>query len=503
MQIQLAFGKSSVEPTLILLPAFSKQKTAKSKDKVLVNSFWPKDLQSSFKNVVGSQDYKGEKGDTFSFIAEDGVRVLVLGLGEKTKVNAETLRREIAKIYRAVSMKTQSMLICLDSMNVLKGVDKTAGVLAEALQLAAYNFDRYKSVKKEAKLTKVIFAAKDGKAKVKVQKELDRVQNITESINVARDFVNDPPNVLNSEVYSKQIQDDVKKNLKGVKVKVLGKAALKKEKMGLFLSVNAASAFEPQLVHLTYTPKRATKKTKHIALVGKGLTFDTGGLSLKPSTAMVNMKFDMAGSATVYGAFRAAVLNNANCKITCILGITDNAVSGLATQPDAIVTARNGKTVEILNTDAEGRLVLADCLDYACDLKPDQLINAATLTGAILVGLGSEVCGLFSNSSKLAKGLLDSAKKTDEYMWQMPMIDEYRNDMKSPIADLKNIGGSRFAGSAKAGCFLEEFVQEGVDWAHLDIAGIGDSQSHLPYCPAKGASGSIIRTLTDHLTSTK
>ena len=394
-------------------------------------------------------------------------------------------------------------MICLDSFNVLKGVDKTAAVITEAINLCDYSFDVHKSQKRENLLKKVTFACKDSKAKTKVQKTIDYVTNVTDSINVARDFVNEPPNVLNSEVYSKRVQADVKKNLKGVKVKVLGKAELKKEKMGLFLSVNNASTYAPQLVHLTYTPKKSTKNTKHIALVGKGLTFDTGGLSLKPSTSMVNMKFDMAGSATVYGAFRAAVLNNANCKITCVLGITDNAIASDATQPDAVIVSRKGKTVEILNTDAEGRLVLADCLDYVSDLKPDQIINAATLTGAVLVALGSEVCGLFSNSRKLAKTLLDAADATDEYMWELPLIDEYRQDLKSPIADLKNIGGSRFAGSAKAGCFLEEFVGEGIDWAHLDIAGIGDSQSHLPYCPPKGASGSIVRTLFHHLMTTK
>ena len=424
-------------------------------------------------------------------------------MGEKTKVKPEILRRQIAKTFKSLFAATPSLFICLDSFNTLKGLDKTAAVITEALFLSAYSFDKYKAKKSELALTKVFFGSKETKSKAKVQKIIEQTQNITDSINVARNFVNEPPNVLNSEVYSKLVQEDVKKNLKGVKTKVLGKADLKKQKMGLFLSVNAASAYEPQLVHLTYTPKKATKNTKHIALVGKGLTFDTGGLSLKPSGSMINMKFDMAGSATVYGAFRAAVLNNANCKITCILGITDNAVSAPATQPDSIVYGRNGKSVEILNTDAEGRLVLADCLDYASDLKPDQIINAATLTGAILVALGSEVCGLFSNSSKLAKSLLSSAEATDEYMWEMPLIDEYRKDMKSPIADLKNIGGGRTAGSSKAGCFLEEFVQEGIDWAHLDIAGVGDSQSHLPYCPTKGASGTIIRTLVHHLTTTK
>ena len=265
--------------------------------------------------------------------------------------------------------------------------------------------------------------------------------------------------------------------------------------MNLFLSVNAGSAFAPQLVHLTYTPKKVTKKTKHIALVGKGLVFDTGGYSLKPPTGIINMKYDMAGSATVYGAFRAAALLGLNAKVTCLLGITDNAVNALATMPDSIVKGRNGKTVEILNTDAEGRLVLADCLDYACDQKPDAIIDAATLTGACLVALGNEVCGLMGNDQSLTNKLLKSAKDQDEYMWQLPIVDEFRKDMKSKAADLRNIGNKHFAGTCKAAAFLEEFVREGMPWAHLDIAGIAGTQSHLPYCCDMGGSGLIVRTL--------
>lgn len=327
---------------------------------------------------------------------------------------------------------------------------------------------------------------------------LAETKTVTSSINFARDLVNEAPNILNSESYAKEIEKDAKK-LKNVKVKVLGKAELKKEKMGMFLSVNAGSAYEPQLVHLTYTPAKATAKTKHIALVGKGLTFDTGGYSLKPGASMMNMKFDMAGSATVYAAFRAAVELQLPIKISCFLGMTDNAVNSLATMPDSIVTARNGKTVEILNTDAEGRLVLGDVVNYACDVNPDAIIDAATLTGAILVALGSEVCGLFSNNDKLAKDLLDSAKASDEYMWQLPIIDEHKNDMKSVVADLKNIGSVGNGGSAKGAAFIQAFLKNDIPWAHLDIAGVGDSQGHLPYCPNKGASGLVVRSLVNYL----
>ncbi len=190
-------------------------------------------------------------------------------------------------------------------------------------------------------------------------------------------------------------------------------------------------------------------------------------------------------------------------KISCFLGMTDNAVNEHATMPDSIVTARNGKTVEILNTDAEGRLVLGDVLSYASDMKPDAVIDAATLTGACLVALGSEVCAVLGNDKKLTDALLKAAGDADEYMWQLPIVDEWREDMKGTISDLKNIGGSGFGGTAKAAAFLEEFVAKGVSWAHLDIAGVGDSQKHLPYCPSKGASGIIIRSLVRYLQNVK
>nr|MBP9674796.1 leucyl aminopeptidase family protein [Bacteriovoracaceae bacterium] len=303
------------------------------------------------------------------------------------------------------------------------------------------------------------------------------------------------PNNLHSEKMAELIAEDVKKHLKGVKIKILGKEELKKEKMNLLLSVNAGSGYEPRLVHLTYTPSKNSRNSKHYALVGKGITFDTGGYSLKSGEAMVGMKHDMAGAATVYGAFRSAILNGSQHKLTCILAITDNAVSSYATTPDSIIKGRNGKTVEILNTDAEGRLILADALDYACDQKPDAIIDAATLTGACLVALGTQVCAVLGNNTKLINSLLESAKTQNEYMWQLPIIEEYRKEIRSQIADINNTGKNRFAGTAKGAVFLQEFIKDDIAWAHLDIAGVADSQGYLPYCPPHGASGLIIRSL--------
>ncbi len=503
MKYTLNLGaKEFSSDNVVLVSAFEKTIEAKGKtkeSKAIVNTHWSKEIKTAFEKIKTSVDFTGTAGSTYTLHLENGTTVLVYGLGEKKDVTFETLRNHSAKIYKAIAAKYKEVAIQFDGFTIKSKADESLNAMVEGISLADYKFDRHFVTKTPAKLTEITFdsAAKKTGLK-KLQKTLDDTLVVTESINVGRNFVNEAPNILRSTTYAKEVLEDIK-GTKGVKSKVLGRAELKKEKMGLFLSVNDGSAYEPQLVHLTYTPSKMTKKTKHIALVGKGLVFDTGGYSLKPSGSMVNMKFDMAGSATVYSAFRAVAKLGLDVKITCILGMTDNAVNEHATMPDAIVKARNGLSVEILNTDAEGRLVLADCLDYACDQKPDAIIDSATLTGAVLVSLGNQVCGIMGNDQKLTDKILKSAKNTDEYMWQLPIIQEFHDDMKSPVADLKNIGGSSFGGSSKAAAFLSKFVKNDIPWAHLDIAGIGDSQGHKAYCPAKGASGLIVRTLVDFL----
>ncbi|MDD0852610.1 leucyl aminopeptidase [Halobacteriovorax sp. GB3] len=486
---------------LIVVSAFQKTVEAKGKKKEtteVVNTHWSKELKEAFLAIKSSKNYKASLGERYFFALQDGTEVCVLGLGDKKALDLEKIRKEFANFYKAVSSKYADVSVAFDGF-VKGSKEDSLKAIVESLLMTAYSFDTYLAKKSNPTLKTVTFdSAEKGTSKKKFQAAIDEATTVTSAINFARDLVNEPPNVLRSTEYAKRIKKDVE-SIKGVKCKILGNKELKKEKMNLFLSVNAGSAYEAQLVHLTYTPKKVTKNTKHIAFVGKGLVFDTGGYSLKPGGSMVNMKFDMAGSATVYAAFKAAAEMGLNVKMTCILGMTDNAVNSHATMPDAIVKARNGKTVEILNTDAEGRLVMADCLDYACDLKPDALIDSATLTGACLIALGTEVCGLMGNDQKLQDKLLKSAKNADEYMWQLPVIPEWHKDMKSNIADLKNIGGSRFGGTAKAAAFLSEFIKNDVAWAHLDIAGVGDSQSHLPYCPSKGASGLVIRSLVDFL----
>lgn len=490
-------AKSYTSQELVILAAYSVEGKSKLKTKVAELSTKNKELRDAFHEVKALRHFKGERSENGTF-THNGTQFLVMGLGNKKDVTIEHLRRVIAEAYKLAANKVESFSIDLDSFRV-KSPEQSVAAIVESLGMTSYVFDKHHSASKKPKLKHIHLdtTAKKVEGK-KLNAQIEASMKLVDSITIARDFVNEPPNILNSEVYAKLVETDAKK-IPNVKTKVLNKAQMKKEKMDLFLSVNNGSAYEARLVHLTYTPKKVTSKTKHICLVGKGLTFDTGGYSLKPSDSMVNMKFDMAGSATVYGAFRAAALLGADVKITCILGITDNAINSFATTPDSVVKARNGKTVEILNTDAEGRLVLADCLDYASDLKPDAIIDAATLTGACLVALGHEVCALLGNDDKLANNLLKSAQDTNEYMWRLPIIEEFSTDIKSLNADLKNMGSNRFGGTAKAAAFLQEFVQKDIAWAHLDIAGIGDSQGHLPYCPPKGASGLVIRTLVNFL----
>lgn len=460
------------------------------------------DVFKQFKNEFHFKHFSAKRGESVDAHDEKGNKYLIIGLGDEKKLCNESLRKEWGTLTKKLSgSKFSHVCVALASFKV-ESLENTLEIIVEAIGMTNYKFDKYLSDKKQSTLKEIQFYINSADLK-KFKAIVDSTELLTGSITFAKNLVNEAPNVLNSETCAKFVAEDVKKNLssKTVSLKIFDKKMIEKEKMNLFLSVNSGSAYEPRLVHLTYTPAKKTKNMKHLCLVGKGVTFDTGGYSLKPATSMVNMKYDMAGSATVYGAFRAAVLQECPHKISCFMVLTDNAINSMATKPDSIVIGRNGKSVEILNTDAEGRLILADVLDYACDLKPDAIVDVATLTGACLVALGSEICGLMSNCEKLTEEIKNAAKTKNEYVWQLPIIEEFRNDVKADIADLRNMAKTSFGGTPKAAAFLENFIKNDISWVHLDIAGIGDSQSHLSYCQPKGASGLIIRTLHTWLMS--
>jgi leucyl aminopeptidase len=510
MQIKVdTVGDQFLTADLKVMTAFQKTGTIKAKSEkaettVSVDHWTDKGLKEEFMGLKSLKSYKAGKDETLTFTGATGETVMVIGLGDKAKLTTEDIRKSAARAFKnAKASKFETIAIDVAGFNGIRDEVETARLIAEAINMSDYSFEVYKSKKSPALEQTVFLGRVEKKNAARIEKALASTRNVSESINLVKDLINEAPNVLNSEEYARRVEADVKKNLKGVKVKILNKAQIQKEKMGMFLSVNSGSGYEPRLVHLTYEPARSNSKTKHIALVGKGITFDTGGYSLKPGANMAGMKTDMGGSATVYGAFRAAVLEKAPVKLTCILAMTDNAVNSFATFPDAIVTARNGKTVEILNTDAEGRLILGDALDYACDQNPHCIIDAATLTGAALVALGNQVCAILGNDQKWINEILGAARNQDEYMWQLPIINEWRQDIKSKVADIKNIGTPMRAGTAIGAAFLEEFIKNDIKWAHLDVAGVVDGQSHLPYCSPHGASGLIVRTLTHLLLNAK
>ena len=281
-----------------------------------------------------------------------------------------------------------------------------------------------------------------------------------------------------------------------VKVQVWDKVRLKKEKMGGLLGVSNGSDQEPQFIIMEYKGAKASEKP--VVFVGKGLTFDCGGISIKPSAAMEEMKYDMCGGANVIGTLLAIAKLKLKMNVVGLVPATENLVNGSATKPGDVHTARNGKTFEVNNTDAEGRLILADALSYATELQPKVIIDAATLTGAMVMALGNIHTGYFTRSQDLVKKVNSAAQVSGELTWQMPLTDYHVSDMKGTFADLSNISSGKGAGSATAAAFLEQFVGEGIPWAHFDIAGTGWAVGNrLNYCPKKGASGVMIRTFVE------
>lgn len=359
-----------------------------------------------------------------------------------------------------------------------------ANFIGLGVELASYSFDKYKTLKKLEdfpKLETLNFVSKEPLDK----KSYEPQKALANAVRYARDLTNEPANELTPEIYAADI-----KRLEhlGLKVTILDQTELKKKGFNMLLSVAQGSKNSPYVCILEHkgNPKN---KEYDVALVGKGVTFDAGGISLKPAKGMGEMKQDMAGSAVVVASLKAAATQKLNLNIVGIVGLVENMPSGTATRPGDIVTSLSGKTVEIVDTDAEGRMVLGDCLTYVeKEYKPQRIIDLATLTGAIVVTLGDEMAGLFSNDDVLSELLSIAGEQTGENLWRFPLTDGYKKKNKSDIADLKNYSGAKTGGSITAACFLEEFLPNKTPWAHLDIAGV-DLFSSPRFLYTKGASG--------------
>lgn len=388
---------------------------------------------------------------------------------------------------RLVGLNTESVAIDLSGLAGMTGELDIAEEIALSLEQSQYRYEEFKSKKKPArKLSKVLFATaadKDPSASIK------KGEAIGQGINLSRDLGNKPGNAC-TPTYLAELAVEMQDM--GIETSILDEDQMRELGMGSLLSVSAGSEQPAKLIVMQY--RGAAESVKPYALVGKGITFDTGGISLKPGAAMDEMKFDMCGAASVFGAVHTAAKLKLPINLVAVIAAAENMPSGTATKPGDIVTSMSGQTIEVLNTDAEGRLVLCDALSYVARFEPETIIDIATLTGACVIALGSHASGLYANDDQLAGDLLASASKTGDKAWRMPLWPEYDKQLESNFADMANIGG-REAGSVTAACFLARFTK-GQKWAHLDIAGTAWKSGK-----AKGATGRPVRLLTDYLIS--
>ncbi|MGS2722522.1 leucyl aminopeptidase [Porticoccus sp. GXU_MW_L64] len=444
--------------------------------------------------LAKSGDFSGKKGEQLLLPVANGVgaqRVLLVGAG-KGAVNDQgfvKLATGIAK--KLIALKVKDALICIEGLDV-NGRDmawKTRQV-ARLCGEAGYQFTKFKSNKPPKTALKKV-TLHSSKSSAAIKNALAAGSATANGVNLARELGDLPGNACDPSHMATRGRAFAKNNPK-VTTKVLDEKQMKALGMNSLLSVSAGSDNPGKTVIVEY--KGGKKSDKPVVLVGKGVTFDSGGISLKPGQAMDEMKYDMGGAATVFGTMQAVIDMALPVNVVAIVGCVENMPSGKATKPGDIVTAMNGTTIEVLNTDAEGRLVLCDCLTYAERYKPQAVIDVATLTGAIVIGLGHHASAIYSNSDELSEQLLAAGKESTDRGWPMPLWDEYDQQLKSNFADIPNIGAGRDAGSITAACFLARFAKK-YNWAHLDIAGtFWNSGAN------KGATGRPVPMLTEYLT---
>ncbi len=422
-------------------------------------------------------------------------RLLLVGAGKRDQFNVATLRKIAGAALRSLKAKSVKNFAFLAG-GALPPEDG-AQAIVEGFLTGDFETDKYKTDKKDKTVDSVSLAGFPEADKSAAEKGLARGRIIAEAQNFARDLVNEPSNKLTPRVLAEKAEAMAKEA--GLAVDILDEKRIAELKMGALLSVAQGSVEPPRVIVVTYTPANPKPGAPVIGLVGKAVTFDTGGISIKPADGMEKMKYDMAGGATMLGVMRALAALKPNVKVIGVVPATENMPGGKAQKPGDIQTAMSGKTIEVLNTDAEGRLILADAIHYTKQLGATNLVDAATLTGAIVVALANVNVGVFGSDQAWTDKLLASAKATGEKMWQLPMDDEYREFIKGSFADIQNIGSGKGGGSITGAWFIREFAGD-TPWIHLDIAGTAWNDDAKPWL-AKGPTGVSLRTLV-HLVST-
>ena len=464
MEINVVENVLEVESDILVVNQFEEGKTTN-------------DLANKY--AIEEDGFKGKFGETYllpTYGQAPYRKVLVLGFGKKEEFCPNKLREAVAKaIKKASQMEAKKVAFSFDGLDFDYSEQFTMGAF-----IADYKFDKYKSEKKENQKVKEVYVS----AKSEMVKKAEKV---AAAMTFARNLANEPAQFATPTELANIALDF------GLETKIYDKEECEKMGMGAFLAVGRGSEEEPKFIHMKYS---CDNPKKRIAIIGKGICFDSGGLDIKPASSMLTMKDDMSGAACVLGIMSIIKEFNPQVEVNGIIAACENMPSGKAYKPGDILTAKNGKTIEVDNTDAEGRLTLADALCYACELGVDEVIDIATLTGACMVALGSQAAGIMGNDETLVRNLIDCAKRNGENFWELPLWDEYFDGLKSEVADMKN-SGSRWGGASAAGVFLKKFVKD-VKWAHIDIAGtafLDKPQKEL----IAGASGAGVRTLLNYI----
>jgi leucyl aminopeptidase len=455
-----------------------------------------KALGGIISKMIKSGEIKGKQGE-MTLIRTMGkikpAKVLVAGLGKKDDLNPNVIRSVVAEACRYLRRTQVKEIATIVHGAGDKGIDseKAAQAITEGAMLGLYTFRKHKSKKDEnTQIERVVIVSSDNKSLPALKKGCEKGRILSEATILARDLDNEPGNYMTPTDLA-NVAKKVAKDF-GLECTVFEKKDIEKMGMGGLLGVASGSVQPPKLIVLKYQGDKRSKRT--IGLVGKGLTFDSGGISIKPSEGMGDMKGDMAGGASVISAMRAIAELKPKVNVTVIVPATENMPSGSACKPGDVLKASNGKTIEVVNTDAEGRLILADALSYARKLGLSPVIDIATLTGACHVALGDHYSGGFTNNQKLIEKVIKAGEEAGERVWQMPMHDDYKESNKSDIADVKNSGG-RYGGAITAAQFLHEFIED-TPWVHIDIAGTSTTDKDKG-AVVKGETGVIVRTLVN------
>lgn len=482
MSLKISFHKPSAQKALCLGVYENGQFPAPTEA-------WDKKSDGFLKKSIDNSTFKGKLNQTLSLFLTDGTRITLVGLGKPEDQNEMQWQKIGGTIVGALQahLATEGAVEIYD----LGSHDTTqvAAHIALGACLKAWRFERYFTTKKPEELFSLKQLAFLVPNVPDCEKAFDTLAPIVEGVFLTRTVVTEPANVITPESLA-HVAESLKKD--GVTVEILEEKDMKSLGMGALLGVGQGSEKDSKLVVMRW--EGGAKNEAPLAFIGKGVTFDTGGISIKPSANMEEMKYDMAGAGVVIGLMKTLAQRKAKANIVGVVGLVENMPSGSAQRPGDVVTSMSGQTIEVINTDAEGRLVLADALWYTQDrFKPKLMVNLATLTGAIVISLGMERAGLFASDKDLAEKLECAGEKVGELLWPFPMDDNYDKDINSDIADMKNVGNGRGAGSITAAKFLQRFTNS-VPWAHLDIAGVAWAPKDLPLC-AKGATAFGVRLL--------